>query len=233
MLDIFNEFPLSSETPRGRSDELIAAYDKLHKDNPLALQSRRDLKIQALDSEAPRGRSDGLIAAYDRLLKENPIAELSDRNLKNQQALAQELADAGQRIWEVHDQQAAQLEAQRDRERAAIAQSIEMAVNSRSDRDLAKITSLLKPPDNPMSRAVLIEKHRQAWPSIESDLNHTGTNGLSECKFKDPVTGQPVRDQWLEASCLNWAKRKGKYNEAGANLQPFPFARTSKRIICE
>jgi hypothetical protein len=57
-----------------------------------------------------------------------------------------------------------------------------------------------------MTKAALVKAHKHEWPTIESDLAHASENGLAAAKAG-------TRD-WYEAAAMDWARAKGKLNDA-------------------
>jgi hypothetical protein len=56
----------------------------------------------------------------------------------------------------------------------------------------------------PMKRKALVEKYRNVWPSIESDLSDASRNGLAREALDKTARA------WREGPATDWAKSKGK-----------------------
>jgi hypothetical protein len=69
-----------------------------------------------------------------------------------------------------------------------------------------------------MKRAALIKKHAYHWPTIERDFQDASENGLSKAA---KATGH---GDWFEADALNWARQRGKLDDA--TEQPVPSQAT-------
>ncbi|MDM0043749.1 hypothetical protein QTH91_04575 [Variovorax dokdonensis] len=60
--------------------------------------------------------------------------------------------------------------------------------------------------DRGISRKRLVELHKDRWSTIESDLSHAATNGLSAAKAG--------ARNWHEDQAVTWARERGKYKES-------------------
>lgn len=65
----------------------------------------------------------------------------------------------------------------------------------------------------PSSQAVLVKRKALVamspnWPTVESDLRHSGENGLAKVAKADQ------RGMWKEKEALEWARQQGKLNIA-------------------
>jgi hypothetical protein len=64
-----------------------------------------------------------------------------------------------------------------------------------------------------IKKKALIEKYRNQWPSVESDLAEASRNGLHVAKA-------PENGYYKEEEALHWAKERGKYKEVNAATAP-------------
>jgi hypothetical protein len=58
-----------------------------------------------------------------------------------------------------------------------------------------------------LKKAALISKHKEHWPTVTNDLQHSDENGLAE------AAGLPVHGFWNESAALIWAEERGKLTD--------------------
>ncbi len=67
-----------------------------------------------------------------------------------------------------------------------------------------------------LKRAALIDKYERRWQTIKRDLQDASENELSK------AAKAPGHGNWFEEDALNWARQRGKLNEATGQHAPSP-----------